>query len=302
MVKIDLLLGILELHGVKMAIYDCFTFHDEYDLLEIRLREHSEFVDYFVIIESEKTHQNNPKPLYYELNKNRYHSYKDKIIHLVVPASEFDDNHDVNDLRQHNYISTIKDRFQPEDIIMVGNADEILNKKIVNKNFFKFYLSLNRTIDFSLINCYWNFNTAYKVDRDICNELNYLVQIGGIGISCIKANYYKNIQPKFNDSFSEFYRCTSPIPNKDENVLTLEGLGWHFSFLGSAERAFKKINSYGCSAFKHLTLEQLQFNRKEKKDPLSRYAYYNFYDYIPLENLPESVLDPKFKEYLDLEI
>ena len=46
-----------------MKIYDCFTFYNEFDLLELRLRETSDLVDYFVVVEANTTFQNQPKEL-----------------------------------------------------------------------------------------------------------------------------------------------------------------------------------------------------------------------------------------------
>lgn len=39
-------------------VYDCFTFFNEYELLELRLETLYNAVDYFVISESNKTHAN----------------------------------------------------------------------------------------------------------------------------------------------------------------------------------------------------------------------------------------------------
>ena len=44
-----------------MNIYDCFTFNDENEILEIRLNELDKYVDYFVIVEFGETHQGNKK-------------------------------------------------------------------------------------------------------------------------------------------------------------------------------------------------------------------------------------------------
>ena len=46
-----------------MKIYDCFQFFNELDLLEIRLELLYDYVDYFVISETDKTHSNQPKEL-----------------------------------------------------------------------------------------------------------------------------------------------------------------------------------------------------------------------------------------------
>src|SRR4030042_2627609 len=67
-----------------MKIYDCFPFHNELDLLEVRLHELYDVVDYFVLSESTRTHSGQFKPLYYKMNKPRFERFKDKIIHVIV--------------------------------------------------------------------------------------------------------------------------------------------------------------------------------------------------------------------------
>ena len=44
-------------------IYDCFSYLDEDLLLNLRLNILDKYVDYFVIVEGNKTWQNNPKEL-----------------------------------------------------------------------------------------------------------------------------------------------------------------------------------------------------------------------------------------------
>ena len=46
-----------------MKIYDCFMFFDEEMLLDLRLNILDQYVDYFVISESTKTHQGQEKKL-----------------------------------------------------------------------------------------------------------------------------------------------------------------------------------------------------------------------------------------------
>ena len=47
-----------------MKIYDCFSYWDEDLLLDLRLNILDSYVDYFVIVEGNKTWQNNPKKLH----------------------------------------------------------------------------------------------------------------------------------------------------------------------------------------------------------------------------------------------
>lgn len=52
-------------------IYDCFTFFNELNLLEIRLNILNDVVDKFVLVEATKTFSGKDKPLYYEQNKKK---------------------------------------------------------------------------------------------------------------------------------------------------------------------------------------------------------------------------------------
>ena len=47
-----------------MKIIDTFTFFNELELLEFRLRLLDGYVDHFVIAESNLTHAGDPKPLF----------------------------------------------------------------------------------------------------------------------------------------------------------------------------------------------------------------------------------------------
>src|SRR5271165_7084860 len=72
-------------------IVDCFTFFDEFDVLEIRLKELSSVVDRFVLAEARQTFQGSPKPLYFQENAARFRPFLNKIEHLIVDLPETDD-------------------------------------------------------------------------------------------------------------------------------------------------------------------------------------------------------------------
>ena len=63
-------------------VYDSFLFFNELDLLEIRLNVLDPYVDHFIISECDHTFSGNPKPFYYEENKERFKKFQDKIIHV----------------------------------------------------------------------------------------------------------------------------------------------------------------------------------------------------------------------------
>ena len=63
-----------------MKIYDCFSYLDEDLLLDLRFNILDRFVDYFVIVESNKTWQNNHKNHNFDISK--FQKFKEKIINL----------------------------------------------------------------------------------------------------------------------------------------------------------------------------------------------------------------------------
>ena len=65
-------------------IYDCFTFFNELDMLEIRLNVLKDVVDRFVLVEATRTFTNHGKELVYQKNKYRFENFEDRIIHIVV--------------------------------------------------------------------------------------------------------------------------------------------------------------------------------------------------------------------------
>ena len=75
-----------------MKIYDCFTFFNELDILDIRLQELYDTVDHFVLVEANQSHSGKPKEYIFENNKDRFEKYLDKIIHIKI--DDFPDTKD----------------------------------------------------------------------------------------------------------------------------------------------------------------------------------------------------------------
>ena len=65
-------------------IYDCFTFFNELDLLDLRLSLLCEKVTKFILVESKKSHSGEDKTLYFQENKDLFSKYLSKITHIIV--------------------------------------------------------------------------------------------------------------------------------------------------------------------------------------------------------------------------
>ena len=69
-------------------VFDLFPFNYELDVLEMRLHELNDTVDFFVILESTRSHRGMRKPLGLARNIERFSKFADKIVHVVLDDAE----------------------------------------------------------------------------------------------------------------------------------------------------------------------------------------------------------------------
>jgi beta-1,4-mannosyl-glycoprotein beta-1,4-N-acetylglucosaminyltransferase len=209
-------------------IYDCFTFFNEFDTLEIRLEELYPVVDKFVICESTKTHSGKDKSLRYLENINRYKKYADKIKYVVY--NTFPKQYDswVLEANQRRHLITGIDltSLKDSDIIMVSDLDEIPRRSFVQNlkvDYLKNPEKYNQPITLGS-QLYYNKLTYKVVEPEEFNNWR--------GTSIITGNILKNNKDlhwyrHFKDSFTN-----------------MKNTGWHFSYLGDETQIIEKIESF----------------------------------------------------------
>ena len=109
-----------------MKIYSGFTFYNEFDLLELRLREMYNYVDYFIIVEANCTFTSCPKSFNLETQWDRYAPWQDKIRYVKVTDMPNTGDAWANETYQRNQIMQGCTDAAPNDIIIIGDVDEIL--------------------------------------------------------------------------------------------------------------------------------------------------------------------------------
>jgi len=115
-------------------VFDCFTFFNELDVLEIRLAELDPLVDHFVIVESTRTFTAKPKPLYFADNRKRYDRYAHKIIHVVVDDLPLDaPTHWAREAYQRETIMRGLTDARPDDRIIISDCDEIPKPELLRR-------------------------------------------------------------------------------------------------------------------------------------------------------------------------
>jgi beta-1,4-mannosyl-glycoprotein beta-1,4-N-acetylglucosaminyltransferase len=105
-------------------IVDCFTFFNEFDLLELRLQTLDSVVDRFVLCEAPFTFRGEPKPLYFAENAERFARWRDRITVLTYPGPAHE-NPWHNEWGQRDFLITGLRDCVPDDLVLIGDCDEI---------------------------------------------------------------------------------------------------------------------------------------------------------------------------------
>jgi hypothetical protein len=209
-------------------IYDCFTFYNELDLLELRLEELYDHVDHFVLVEANTTFTSIPKPFYFEENKDRYAKYLDKIIHVKVEDMPGDPDAWVNDRFQRNSINRGLESADDNDVIVVSDLDELVRPETVQQ--FRTDVE-NQIWGLRMPLFYFKFNHML-----VTTESRYMVW----GMACRK----KLLVPADTFRFQRFQLASLPYNYNHNGIRMMEHAGWQFSYLGDNDFAKNKIKSF----------------------------------------------------------
>lgn len=237
-------MGILSYLGLVWyntgVVYDCFSFYNELDLLEIRLNVLKDAVDRVVLVEATKTHTGKPKPLHYEENKGRFSAFHDRIIHIVV--DDFPDPPADYDLKkaswmrenfQRNAIMRGLKSAREDDVVIISDLDEIPCPSLIAA---ASALDGIVALEMEVFAYYLNFKN-YTHDRiSVARVMRYKVfqdESSFIGL------------PKDFRGFDARYNVGA-TPTKARECMPahrLKNAGWHFSYLGGAKKIVQKVAS-----------------------------------------------------------
>lgn len=254
-----------------MKIYDGFIFFNELELLDIRFNELYDVVDKFIVVESTKTHQNKPKPLYFLENKDKFSAFLDKVIHhvfdpQVYPYSWYIENEQRNQLKQAKF------SLCDGDIFLLSDADEIMKRKSVEdlrdiKNFNQACTSI--------------MQMSYGYINNVIKEPWHHREWRGTVILPHQEFHRK--------SLNEWRSLKDSLPRYEDS-------GWHFSFIGGSNRIKQKLESYAHSEFNNNSFTDMKIintRLNNLQDPLGRNGFSMTVEHDK-SKFPESSL--KFKE------
>jgi predicted O-methyltransferase YrrM len=190
-------------------VYDAFVFFNELELLEVRLHELADVVDRFVLVESPLTYSGKPKPLHFDLSRGRFAPFLERIAHVVVedvprPATPFE-----REAHQRDAIARGLKDCHPDDLVLVSDVDEIPRAGAVRAGGPGVRVLAQRL-------AYYFLDTA-------CPE-------PWCGTRLL--------------SYADFLRRGGAQAVRHTPGEVVPDAGWHFSFMGGAERIREKLGAY----------------------------------------------------------
>jgi hypothetical protein len=209
-----------------MKIYDCFTFYNEFELLELRLAELYDYVDHFVIVEADTTFQNKRKDLLYYNNRERFKQWEDKIIYYPVTDMPVHADTWGRERHQRNSILKAVVGADDNDIIVISDIDEIPRVETIQKL---------RSSDAAI----WGFRMPlfnFRFNYMLTNQDCYVVWSG----ACRK----RHLQDAEDFRRTRHYLATFPYNHNASGIQIMEHAGWHFTYFGNEEFARQKIQSF----------------------------------------------------------
>lgn len=202
-------------------LYDIFLFNNEYQLLELRMKENWNVFDKFVLIQGDKTFQGNKKLKLFGSNydKKKFSWALEKLeIHNVLLKLKGDPEYKSawhNENLQINYAEKYLKSKNFHDYFFFGAVDEIPNKKVISETIVNYYAPSTFEQDFfyyaynnKIINHMWSGTILLKKENLLNNSL----------LNIVKDRYM--------------------------NLPRIKNGGWHFSFLGDSNTIINKIKSF----------------------------------------------------------
>jgi beta-1,4-mannosyl-glycoprotein beta-1,4-N-acetylglucosaminyltransferase len=264
-----------------MKVFDCFTFFNELDLLKIRLEFLKDVVDYHVIVESNLTHSGIEKEYNLENNWSAFNSWKNKIVYLKIDQSienlEFkkvetyapDNASWLLENQQRNGIHCAKEIVSDSDMVLVGDLDEIPAPEAIAR---LKELNIHDAVSLTMLFHYYYMN---------CQNVGYERYWNGTVVS--DGKYFKETLPQ-------------TLRDNRNNYKRMANAGYHFSFLGGAEKIKTKIESFAHTEFNREDIksdENIKACLEKGKDIFNRPGVeYRFFD---VNEYPENIRDIMLK-------
>ena len=207
-----------------------FLFKNELDLLEIQLEELYDVVDYFILIETERSFQNTVRKDFglFDKNRERFSKYLDKIVHYAHTADKYPPEYaDVTPREKRNFNyeimkEVIRGLDLPLDtIVLYGDCDEFPRRELV-ESIRSGELKVDTTAIMNLQMPLYYFYFNYVCTSHPWN-----------GFKLVTLDLF------LSNPIYEVIRCMHDY----RQLPTIVDSGWHYSYFGDVDYVLDKINT-----------------------------------------------------------
>lgn len=239
---------------------DCFPYFNEKELLELRIKLLNDKVDRFIITEADHTHSGKPKQFNLLQTLRDIDVPLNKILYVPVllPSVEKEPNHWVRERMQRDACAQYID---DNDIVFMGDCDEILNPKHVDYMF-----SIKKQHPNNILRT----PMAYLCGRaDLRAHDNFGNPISWNTPFIASGKQLKRHSPSKIREDHAWRRHSLP----DTDIYILENgepvnLGWHLTWMGNIDRLITKEDSYCHSG--EFSVSATYVAKEGSTDPLGR--------------------------------
>jgi beta-1,4-mannosyl-glycoprotein beta-1,4-N-acetylglucosaminyltransferase len=242
-------------------IADAFLFFNEFELLEIRLNALKDYVDLFVLCESDTTFTGNAKRLYFNERKSEFRDFNIKHVFVGDGKADYTGRNSGEQWQREYYqrealIRSAEAEMGDGDTLLISDADEIPDME----------------------------SYSGQEGRFIMKHYIYY-------LNCFRPT---SKWPGTKAVNKENIRRLGDIHRKKAATDNVVGGGWHFSFCCSVDDMVLKAKSYS-----HIdvakNIGQLIKNRERLKDPYAGiwYGRRGFKTRIEMPDGPQWLLDNK---------
>lgn len=199
----------------ERQVIDCFRFHNEFEILKLRLQILEDVVDWFVLAEANLSHSGEPKPYHFEQNKGIFKRWLPKIRHVVVEDMPANASNYQRERYQMDAVRRGLTSLKSQDAVIIGDIDEIPNPTVI-----RMYKASDGIVGLKsyngifYINCE-NFTVPWFNPKIVTRDI-------------VLRNTPSAIRDYQAEGWGHFYEVG----------------GWHFSYCGGLQQYDSKIRSF----------------------------------------------------------